>query len=188
MALQGSGQISFLNLQTEFGGANPIYLSEYYRGGAYVPNTPTNSGVATEGLISLAQFYNTSVVSGPTVAMPDAYPTIFQNGGSATAQLILGDNGTWSATGGGSGTWLTSGSVNDLQVIGQITDSGDGTGTFSGTIDAWIDCTPTKTWSLSRAITGTSTRTMLLTFRNKNTLAHIDTASIFFDVTRDTPL
>lgn len=57
MALQSSGAISLSDLQTEFGGSNPISLSEYYRGGAYVPDTPTNSGVPTSGAISLSDFY-----------------------------------------------------------------------------------------------------------------------------------
>ena len=39
MALQGSGAISFLQIQTEFTGANPISMSEYYRGGSYVPTS-----------------------------------------------------------------------------------------------------------------------------------------------------
>ena len=39
MALQGSGAISFLQMQSEFGGANPISMSEYYRGGSYVPTS-----------------------------------------------------------------------------------------------------------------------------------------------------
>ena len=39
MALQTSGAISFSQMQTEFGGANPIALSEYYKNGSYVPST-----------------------------------------------------------------------------------------------------------------------------------------------------
>jgi hypothetical protein len=39
MTLQTSGSISFSQLQSEYGGSNPISLSEYYRGGAYVPTT-----------------------------------------------------------------------------------------------------------------------------------------------------
>jgi hypothetical protein len=39
MALQTSGAISFSQMQTEFGGANPISLSEYYKNGSYVPST-----------------------------------------------------------------------------------------------------------------------------------------------------
>ena len=39
MALQTTGAISFSQMQTEFGGANPISLSEYYKNGSYVPST-----------------------------------------------------------------------------------------------------------------------------------------------------
>ena len=55
MALQASGAISLANIQTEFGGSNPIGLNEYYRDGAYVgagaPNVPTS------GVIDLQDFY-----------------------------------------------------------------------------------------------------------------------------------
>lgn len=57
MPLQTSGAISLSDIQAEFGGSNPISLSEYYRGGSYVPDTPTNSGVPTSGQISLSDFY-----------------------------------------------------------------------------------------------------------------------------------
>ena len=43
MALQTSGAISLLNLQNEFGGSNPINLSEYYRGGGLVPSTASTT-------------------------------------------------------------------------------------------------------------------------------------------------
>jgi len=33
MTLQSSGAISLSQVQTEFGGANPISMSEYYAGG-----------------------------------------------------------------------------------------------------------------------------------------------------------
>lgn len=38
-SLQASGAISLANIQGVMGGDNPISLSEYYRGGAYVPAT-----------------------------------------------------------------------------------------------------------------------------------------------------
>jgi len=66
MALQGSGQISLANLQTEFGGSNPISLSEYYRNGAYV--TSNNTGVPTSGVISLSQFYGTTAQFSFTIS------------------------------------------------------------------------------------------------------------------------
>lgn len=57
MALQSSGAISLSDIQNEFGGNNPISLSEYYRGGSYV--TDNNTGVPTSGGISIGNFYGT---------------------------------------------------------------------------------------------------------------------------------
>ena len=55
MALPLSGPLSFLQIQTEFGGTNPISLNEYYRGGAFV--TTNNTNVPTSGLIRVSNFY-----------------------------------------------------------------------------------------------------------------------------------
>jgi hypothetical protein len=55
MTLPASGTIAVSQIQTEFGGANPVSLSEYYRGGAYV--TSNNTSVPTSGAISLSNFY-----------------------------------------------------------------------------------------------------------------------------------
>lgn len=60
MALQSSGQIKLSEIQTEFGGSNPIQLSEYYRGGANVPDVTANNGVPTSGEIELGDFYGAS--------------------------------------------------------------------------------------------------------------------------------
>ena len=58
MALQSSGQITINNIVTEFGGAAPHNLTEYYRGGAYVPDGPAgNASIPTSGQISLTNFY-----------------------------------------------------------------------------------------------------------------------------------
>jgi len=55
MTLQSSGAISLSQIQSEFGGSNPISLSEYYRNGSYV--TSNNTSVPTSGTIDLADFY-----------------------------------------------------------------------------------------------------------------------------------
>lgn len=47
MVLQNSGPISLLDIQNEFGGVNPISISEYYGSG----------GAPSSGIISLADFY-----------------------------------------------------------------------------------------------------------------------------------
>ena len=58
MALQASGAISLSQIQTNFGGTNPISLSSFYRGTNSVTNNNTN--VPTSGTISLGKFYSAS--------------------------------------------------------------------------------------------------------------------------------
>lgn len=60
MPLPSSGPISFSDIQSQFGGSNPISLSEYYRGGAFVTNAPINNTIPTSGAISVGNFYSTS--------------------------------------------------------------------------------------------------------------------------------
>ena len=71
MALPTSGPLTLSDIQTEFGGSNPISLSEYYAGGANVPagTTGTYGAVPSSGQISIQNFYGTqkfSVSGGST--------------------------------------------------------------------------------------------------------------------------
>jgi len=50
-----TSNLSFSAIQAEFGGSNPISLSEYYKGGSYV-NANTVGSIPTSGAISLSQF------------------------------------------------------------------------------------------------------------------------------------
>lgn len=43
MALASSGPLTFSSIQGEYGGANPINISEYYRNGSYVPDSITTT-------------------------------------------------------------------------------------------------------------------------------------------------
>lgn len=56
MPLQSNGLIRFSDIQTEFGGSNPVFLSEYYNNSAtgYVSNV---SGIASNGNILMSQFF-----------------------------------------------------------------------------------------------------------------------------------
>ena len=55
-----TSNITLSSVQSEWGGSNPISLSEYYRGGIYVPNNFTNTGgVPSSGAISLSQLGGT---------------------------------------------------------------------------------------------------------------------------------
>lgn len=62
MALPSSGALSLADIQGEFGGANPISLSEYYAGGGLVPagTSGTYGAVPSSGTISIQNFYGTS--------------------------------------------------------------------------------------------------------------------------------
>ena len=52
-------------IQTEFGGSNPIQLSEYYRGGPNVPSdvTSPNGPIATSGTITMGSFRSAAAVT-----------------------------------------------------------------------------------------------------------------------------
>lgn len=64
MAIPSSGPLTLSDIQTEFGGTNPISLSEYYAGGGLVPTgtTGTYGAVPSSGEISIQKFYGTSSV------------------------------------------------------------------------------------------------------------------------------
>jgi hypothetical protein len=62
MALQTTGAITLAQIQTGFGGVNPIGMNEYYRGGVNVPNVGTlNPNIPTSGAISMQNFYGAKV-------------------------------------------------------------------------------------------------------------------------------
>ena len=63
MALPNSGSLSLSQIQSEFGGSNPIGLNEYYRGGSLVPAHGNTTGIPSSGQISMSQFYGKSASS-----------------------------------------------------------------------------------------------------------------------------
>jgi hypothetical protein len=62
MPLPTSGPLTLADIQTEFGGTNPISLSEYYAGGGLVPSgaSGTFGAVPSSGAISIQNFYGTA--------------------------------------------------------------------------------------------------------------------------------
>ena len=72
-----SGQITLLDVQTEFGGSPPIAINEYYAGGLYVP--ASTAGVATSGQITLGELRNKTKASPVQVF---AFPTTTAEGGT----------------------------------------------------------------------------------------------------------
>ena len=55
------------DIQTEFGGPNPVQLTNYYRGGDYVRSTDYAPNVPTSGTINLADFYGAKRTTLTTV-------------------------------------------------------------------------------------------------------------------------
>lgn len=86
MALQTSGKICLSEIQSTFGGSNPICLSEYY--GA-------SSGVPTSGKICLSDFYGAS--AGVNLSLTIASNTTNYN--MRTAFVNAGWDGTTPLTG-----------------------------------------------------------------------------------------
>ena len=94
MAIQTSGIITLSDIQTEFGGSNPVSLSEYYAGGSYVPSgtSGTNGAVPTSGAISLSNFYGTSALFAFNIT------TNTTNANLRTLALAAGWNGSSAVT------------------------------------------------------------------------------------------
>lgn len=69
MALPASGPLSLTDIQTEFGGSNPVGINEYYAGGGLVPagTSGTYGAVPSSGQISIQNFYGTASVVYPYV-------------------------------------------------------------------------------------------------------------------------
>ena len=106
MALQSSGQISLLNVATEFGGSAPHSLSEYYGAAAGIPSS---------GTISLGDFY------GKSSAVSITYYVVGAGGGGGGA-------GNVSASGTGSSGTSTSISGSGISTITAAGGGGGGGG------------------------------------------------------------
>lgn len=95
MGIPASGAVSFSALQAEFGGSNPISLSEYYLDGSFV--TPNNTGVPNSGA---------SIATGTFRGSSKAYAVTYQVIGAGGAGGY-GRNDGYSSTVAQSGTAST---------------------------------------------------------------------------------
>jgi len=143
MALQSSGAISFANIQTEFGGSNPISLSEYYQAGPYV--SEHSSTVPTSGTIDMADFYSTEkavriVISSNTTnynILTEATSAGYSNSTAQPIVIIVNSGVEVSGTTGNHG--MRTGTLHadtDVLIICNGTISGGHGGTNNGGADA----------------------------------------------------
>ena len=56
MSIPTQGPVAFSEIQAEFGGTNPISVSEYYLGGVNVPIGANTDGIPESGAIAISEF------------------------------------------------------------------------------------------------------------------------------------
>ena len=150
MTIPSSGPLSLSDIQTEFGGSNPISLSEYYAGGANVPSGTTgdSGAIPSSGTISMGQFYGASnrVAITLTISANTNGYNIFNNRGgtyvAGISDVTLVNNANIYSTSGvalDTGTGWTAGDTitidNNALIVGHGGDGGVGgnVGTTSAT-------------------------------------------------------
>lgn len=179
MALPSSGPLTLADIQTEFGGSNPISLSEYYAGGAYVPSgtTGTYGAVPTSGTISIRNFYGTSnvVISITDQTITDASGGIL----SATAGYRLTSGGFAQSQIGVLFTnieqWCTPTSeASNYEVLVTVTSGS----LSSGTSGSWLALSSTRTWTRTASPGNTETCVFTAEIRRIGTTTVLDSATI----------
>lgn len=138
MPIPNSGALSLTTIQTEFGGSNPISISEYYAGGGLVPpgTSGTNGAVPASGTISFSKFYGTSNVAPLTVSVsPTVVAGIFTNSpaANAPASRTVTSSSTTATPSGGVGPYTYAWARVSGDVIAAVSST-SATTTFSGSV------------------------------------------------------
>lgn len=128
MTLPLSPPISLSAICAEFGAPSNTPLASFLRGGAFVPNTPGNSGVPTSLPISMSNLLGASGSGGGAVNLADHSLSSSRGVGIASVTYQFKASGTiqWSEAPSNSGTyggeWLLSGSAAayDVRVTGVV--------------------------------------------------------------------
>jgi hypothetical protein len=182
MALPSSGALSLSDIQGEFGGSNPISLSEYYAGGAYVPagTTGTYGAVPSSGAISIQNFYGTSSV---IVNFSDWSVFAAAGGYSAAYYAIFGAGSgigkVYEAVNTGPYTfaeqWCTPTSQGgNYEVYASVS-----AGSVTGTLNTWIATTGNPFWYVAVSGSGNSAYGQLtLQVRRTGTGTVLDTWTV----------
>jgi hypothetical protein len=155
MPLPSSGPLTLANIQTEFGGSNPISLSEYYAGGSLVAagTSGTYGAVPSSGAISIRNFYGTTAV---TIDFLDKFIS-----GTAFFSAQAGYRIVGTTSGGldagndyeivnssylGSTQWITPTSQAANYEVYATRTGGDTLS--SGPLNSWVAVSGNPTWSL----------------------------------------
>lgn len=134
--------ISLGDLQTNFGGTDPVSLNEYYRRGTFVADVPNNNKVPTAGAISLEDFYGAvskiTVVNNGTltnVSMQNAFTINGINYWTRDIEKEYINNGTIGSNNAGNAALTVNGGRSGLFTL---TNNGNiyGAGGDGGTVGA----------------------------------------------------
>ena len=149
MALPAAyNQLKLSDIQTEFGGSNPISLIEYYKNGSFVLAGDTAPNVPTSGMIKVSNFFSAAKAAGfpitntydsgsDTVTAPSGAVSVtvyVWGGGGAGGLAFAGTGGNAAGGGGGSGAYA----VKTFSVTGgttQLTYSVGAGGVFNQLIN-----------------------------------------------------
>lgn len=170
MALPASGAITMLQIQTEFGGASPIGINEYYGAAA---------GIPASGTIAMSDFHGTSAA---TVSISNALVQASGVNEVVTAKYELKTNG--SIYPASIGNWITptSAAPSDYQCRATLT-----LGTLtSGTTGSWLALTTARSWTRN-AGPGEYYLTRITVEIRKGTGPVLDSAVIEIEAESDEP-
>ena len=139
MAVPGSGALYVSMFRDEFQGGNPVYFSDYYRGGPRVPNVGANGGIPTSGPIYFSQFYNATRVTQLSASAPgiSAHSNGTTVSGSTTVSASGGNGGGYSVS---NTAWVSGGnsiSVSRSGMTVSVSTSGQNT-SRSGTLQITV--------------------------------------------------
>ena len=123
MAITNSGYpVSLADLQNEYGGVNPINLTEYYRNGSYVPTNAYTGNIPTGSSISMAAFYGSQKyeTSAAVYSTAGTYSFVVPNGVTAINVTTIGGGGGGSGGGGDSGDAGVGGYAGGYAVVNNV--------------------------------------------------------------------
>jgi hypothetical protein len=179
MAIPNSGALALSAIQTEFGGSNPISLSEYYAGGTYVASgtSGVNGAVPTSGTIAVSKFYGTTA---ETVSISDTSVTATRVGsGTAVAGYVLASSGDINRLNNANttdiGDWITPKSAASGYECKATVSLGS---LSSGSTGSWLALTSDRSWTCNQSTPGTKSATIVVEIRKTGTTTVLDSATI----------
>jgi hypothetical protein len=143
-------------IQNEFGGSNPISLSEYYRGStrtSTVPNVTMNNAIPQSGQISMSQFHGTAAFYGipaflasGTTFTPNPAVAALEILSNGNAQIYYSDTFSQQNIIESLGSWVrTASNSTSLYEVRVTVTSGTLT---TGSSNTWLGLGTTRTWTV----------------------------------------